>query len=189
MTQDPFVWAQSLDTLFEQVWSRLSRGVRDRHAPARHPTLATVSTDGRPQLRTVVLRGAEKADGTLRVYTDMHSHKVAELQATPFAALHIWDSSAHLQIRLATLVTILTGAEVAELWHQLPDHARLAYGSTPAPGTALPAALDYSKTPDPTAFAVLHLTIDSMDVVHLGPNHRRAAFRREDDWAGQWLAP
>lgn len=189
MTADPFAWAQSLDTLFDQVWSRLSRGVHDRHAPARHPTLATVSTDGRPQARTVVVRAADKVAGTVRVYTDLQSHKVAELRATPFAALHVWESSAHLQIRLAASVTIATGPEVAELWRKVPDHARMAYGSAPPPGTPVQESLGYSKTPDPQAFAVLHLAIDSMDVVHLGPNHRRATFCRDNGWAGQWLAP
>jgi pyridoxamine 5'-phosphate oxidase len=189
MTPDPFAWAQSLDTLIEQVWRRLLRGVHDRHAPARQPTLATVSTEGRPKARTVVLRAADRRTGTLRVYTDAQSHKVVELRATPFVALHIWDSSAHLQIRLAASVTILTGAEVVEPWRDMPEHARMAYGSTPLPGTPVSDALCYTKTSDPSAFAVLHLTIDSMDVVHLGPQHRRAGFRRDDSWAGQWLVP
>lgn len=189
MTPDPFDWAQSLDTLYDQVWRRLLRGVHDRHAPARHPTLSTVSPEGHPQARTVVLRAAEKRGGTLRVYTDVNSHKVAELRATPFGALHIWDSGAHLQIRLAASATILTGAEIAELWRTMPDHARMAYGSRPQPGTALSDALSYTKTPDPDAFAVLHLVIDSMDVVHLGPQHRRAGFRRSDQWNGEWLVP
>ncbi|MFP3387127.1 pyridoxamine 5'-phosphate oxidase family protein, partial [Tritonibacter sp. SIMBA_163] len=52
------------------------RGVHDRHAPARHPTLATVSPAGMPQARTVVLRGADKQAATLTLYTDVHSDKV-----------------------------------------------------------------------------------------------------------------
>ena len=137
----------------------------------------------------MVLRAADKEAGSVRVYTDAQSHKVAELRATPAAALHVWDSAAHLQIRLAASVAIRTGKDVADIWDKMPDHARLAYGSAPAPGTPVPEALGYSKTPDPHAFAVLDLTIDSMDVVHLGPDHRRAAFRRDDGWAGHWLAP
>lgn len=123
MTTDPFGWARSLDTLFDQAWTRLSRGVHDRHAAARHPTLATASARGRPQARTVVLRAADKGNGAILVYTDLQSHKVAELRISPFAALHIWDSSAHLQIRLAASVSILTGPDVAELWRNMPDRA------------------------------------------------------------------
>ncbi|MBC7737166.1 MAG: pyridoxamine 5'-phosphate oxidase, partial [Candidatus Saccharibacteria bacterium] len=46
MTTDLHGWADQLDTLLAQVWSRLVRGVGDRHAPARHLTLATVSAAG-----------------------------------------------------------------------------------------------------------------------------------------------
>ena len=55
---------------------RLLRGVRDRRAPTRHPTLATVTPDGRPKARTVVLRAADKQAGILELHTDLHSAKV-----------------------------------------------------------------------------------------------------------------
>ncbi len=182
-------WAAGLTTLHDQVWTLLTRGVKDRRAAARHLTLATVSQDGKPQARTVVLRGADKANATLDVHTDIHSAKVAELRSNPFAALLVWDSSAHLQMRLDVDVAILTGAEVADVWARVPDLARLSYGSTPAPGQIVSHSLDYSKKPDQAAFAVLKMTIEAMDVVHLGPDHRRARFERTDNWNGQWLAP
>jgi hypothetical protein len=65
MNVDPHTWAQMLGTLYTQAWHRLVRGVHDRHAPARHPTLATVTPDGWPQARTVVLRAADHAQHTL----------------------------------------------------------------------------------------------------------------------------
>jgi pyridoxamine 5'-phosphate oxidase len=37
----------------------LVRGVPDRRSPFHHPVVATIGTDGRPRLRTVVLRGFE----------------------------------------------------------------------------------------------------------------------------------
>lgn len=43
MSLDPHPWAQQLGTLYYHAWQRLVRGVHDRYAPARHPTLATVS--------------------------------------------------------------------------------------------------------------------------------------------------
>jgi pyridoxamine 5'-phosphate oxidase len=109
MKSDPHPWASDLAGLHSEVWLRLTRGVHDRHAPARHPTLATVSPDGRPQARTVVLRAADKAAGTLDIHTDLRSAKVADLRATPFAALHVWDAAAHLQLRLEAQFTLLTG--------------------------------------------------------------------------------
>lgn len=189
MTPDPHPWAAELDSLHAQVWTRLQRGVRDRHAPARHPTLATVGANGMPQIRTVVLRAALAQEASLDIHTDLRSAKVAELRASPLAGLHIWDASAHLQIRLETAATILTGHEVLETWQRVPDASRVAYGTMPPPGAPISHALAYEKPPDAASFAVVRLQVLAMDVVHLGPNHRRARFERADNWAGQWLAP
>ena len=189
MKPDPHPWAGDLSQLHAEVWLRLTRGVHDRHAPARHPTLATVTPGGRPQARTVVLRAADKLSGTLDIHSDLHSAKVQELHATPFAALHMWDASAHLQVRLEAGVTLLTGQDVATIWAVVPETSRLSYGSTPAPGQPIAQALAYTKKTDPTCFAVLRLRVQTIDALHLGPNHRRARFDRTSDWAGEWLAP
>jgi pyridoxamine 5'-phosphate oxidase len=189
MKPNPHPWAGDLSQLFVEVWRRLSRGVHDRHAPARHPTLATVASDGRPQARTVVLRAANKPAGTLDLHTDLRSAKVQELRAMPFAALHVWDTSAHLQVRLEARVEILTGQDVAMIWAGVPEASRLAYGTSPAPGQPIADALAYTKGPDPAFFAVLRLNVSSVDALHLGPNHRRARFDRLDGWTGVWLTP
>lgn len=189
MKRDLHQWADDLDNLRAEIWRRLKRGVHDRRASARYPTLATVSAKGLPQQRTVVLRAADEGAATLRVYTDLHSGKIADLRACPVAALHIWDNAAHLQMRLQARVSILTGPEVAHIWAQLPEAARLSYGSTPSPGTALANALAYEKHPSEAAFAVLHLELQDMDILHLGPQHRRARYQRSDSWQGHWCAP
>lgn len=189
MTIDPHPWAATLDGLYAQVWARLVRGVADRRAPARHPTLATVSPDGWPEARTVVLRAADPATATLDLHTDLRSAKVAALRAKPHAALHIWDQTAHLQIRITADVTILTGDPVAATWAKVPEASRRAYATTPSPGQAIPTALAYRAESDQTFFAVLRCTVQSMDILHLGPEHRRAAFDRATNWAGSWLSP
>lgn len=189
MTQDPFIWATSLDGLLSQVWLRLSRGVNDRHAASRHPTLATVSLDGRPQARTVVLRSADRVTSSLMVYTDKSSGKVRDVEVTPFAALHVWEPSAHLQIRLDAKVTLLSGPAVDQTWERLNDVSRSSYGSTPDTGQEISSSLDYKKTRDRDAFTILHLDIVQIDALHLGPNHRRAKFTAGDNWTGQWIVP
>jgi len=189
VTPDPHPWASNLSELHAQVWMRLLRGVRDRRAPTRHPTLATVTPDGRPQARTIVLRAADKQAGSLDVHTDLHSAKVVELSAAPFASLHVWDASAHLQIRLEANVAILQGEDVAEIWARVPELSRLSYGGSPAPGQLISGALNYNKVPDPARFVVLRLSVQTIDVLHLGPSHRRARFDRCTNWAGAWLAP
>lgn len=187
---DPHPWALDLDTLHYHAWQRLIRGVRDRHAPARHPTLATVSADGFPQARTVVLRAADRSRQHLEIHTNLFSAKVEELRQTPVAALHVWDSGSSLQIRLLADVTIITGADAAAAWSAVPDRSRRAYSSDHRPGKPIASALDYEQTPDPQAFAVLRMELRQMELLHLGnQHHRRALFSRDDDWAGKWLVP
>lgn len=188
MTIDPHPWASALDTLYEQVWHRLIRGVHDRHAPSRHPTLATVSPQGMPNVRTVVLRGADKTAGRLEIHTNLRSAKVIDIQARPVAALHVWDSGQKLQIRIRTDVDVITGTQAAAKWAMVPQGSRTAY-SAQVPGAPISGALDYDRQPDPEAFMVLSLRVASMDILHLGPDHRRAVYFRENNWSGQWVAP
>lgn len=187
---DPHPWAHDLDSLHDHAWQRLTRGVHDRHAPSRHPTLATVSAKGLPQARTVVLRAADRSRQCLEIHTNLFSAKFEELRHAPVAALHVWDSGSSLQIRLQADVTIITGAETANAWSAVPERSRLAYSSDHRPGKPIPSALAYEQTPDSQAFAILRLDVCVMDLLHLGiQHHRRAQFTRDDDWAGQWVVP
>jgi pyridoxamine 5'-phosphate oxidase len=121
MSAEVHAWAADLGLLRAHVWDRLVRGVHDRRAAARHPTLATVAPDGLPEARTVV--------------------------------------------------------------------SRQSYGTLPAPGHAISDAFAFVKQADPEAFAVLRLSVQAIDALHLGRHHRRARFERTLGWAGQWLVP
>lgn len=178
-----------LDAFLAQAWQHLSRGVADRRAPARYPTFATVGPDGTPQARTVALRGASRAAGTLEVHTDIVTDKVAALRHTPVAALHVWVPRSDLQIRVTANVEILTGDAVAAQWEKIPAGSRVSYGTLPDPGAPIPHVYAYEKPADRARFAVLACTVISLDLVHLGEQHRRAGYSRADGFAGQWLAP
>lgn len=182
-------WFETHDGIHDRVWQCLGRGVADGKSPARLPTFATVSRTGWPEARTVVLRRADRSEALVEVHTDLHSDKIESLRHSPRAALHVWQKTLSLQIRLQCEVTIRSGAEVAEIWAGVPDPSRQSYGITPAPGTPIVDALDYVKEPDPATFAVLTCRIVLIDAVHLGDRHRRAAYSRNGDWVGQWLVP
>lgn len=182
-------WAMHLDSLRGHVWERLVRGMHDRHAPERHPTLATVTAQGWPAARTVVLRTVDAQAASLGIYTDLNSAKVAELRAMPFAAVHSWNAAAHLQVRLEAEATVWTGADAVTDWGCVAEKSRTAYGGTPHAGHAIASARSYTKSADPAAFAVIRLRVMAMDVLHLGTEHRRARFDRADGWQGQWLVP
>lgn len=180
---------EDLSAFLDSCWQHLGRGVADSRSPARYPTFATVSAEGKPEARTVALRAAHRSSHSVEVHTDIATAKVRALAATPFAALHIWLPKADLQIRLTTTVTLLQGNAVEAAWQKVPAASRVSYGTQPDPGLPIESAFDYEKPPLRERFVVLHCAIDHIDLVHLGAKHRRAAFMRSDDWAGQWLAP
>jgi pyridoxamine 5'-phosphate oxidase len=182
-------WFTTLPGLYRQMWHILAQGVADRHAAARHPTLATITPDGWPSARTVVLRAADPVAGTIDIHTDLRSDKIDDLRRCPRAGMHVWDDKLRLQIRLRCDVAILAGAEVGDIWRRVPDPSRQSYGVTPPPGTAIPNALAYEKTPDPESFAVLRLHLAQADLLHLDELHRRGRFSRDNGWQGDWLAP
>ncbi|MGR3433645.1 MAG: pyridoxamine 5'-phosphate oxidase family protein [Shimia sp.] len=180
-------WWNDLGATWDQAWQRLARGTADPKAPARHPTLATISAAG-PEARTVVLRAATASAGTLEVHTDAQSHKADELRADPRAALHVWEPRANLQLRLRCRATLAPGDRAT--WDAMPEHGRLNYGSTPPPGTPIPAPDAYEKSPDLGVYTRILLEVTELDTVYLGrDSHRRALFRRADGWRGAWLAP
>ncbi|WP_333712042.1 pyridoxamine 5'-phosphate oxidase family protein [Yoonia sp.] len=182
-------WFETPEGIWQRLWQTLATGVTDPGHPARLPAFATVSPQGWPEARKVVLRSADQASATVTVHTDLYSGKIASLQATPRAALLIWDAGDALQIRLQAQVTIQSGDQTRALWDSVPDHARQSYGVTPPPGTPIPKALAYVKEPNPATFAVLTCTLSQIDAVHLGTAHRRAHFSRGRAWIGEWLSP
>jgi len=169
-------------------WDRLIRGVGDRHAAARHPTLATVDSAGAPTQRTVVLRGAVRAEARIEVHTDAASAKVAHLTRDPRVAFHVWDDKANLQLRLTAHAEILVGT--LDQWERLPEAARRVYGGHPLPGSPVPEAEAFQPSPYPDRYTVLQCHLDTMELLHLGRDlHRRAVFARASGWSGQWIAP
>lgn len=176
------------DTLagtLEAVWNRLQQGVADRTSVARHPVLATVGAGG--EARIVVLRGADRGAGVLRVHTDLRSGKVAELRAEPRATLLVWDAAAQFQIRLRVRVAVISGGEALADWALVPDRARGVYGADPSPGVPIPQPGAATPGPNAQAFAVLACHIRQIETLHLGRDvHRRALFEGE---CSTWLAP
>ncbi len=178
-----------LTAFLNEAWQHLSRGVSDSRSPARYPTFATVSPDGVPEARTVALRAARQSTACVEVHTDIATPKVSALQNNPLAALHVWLPRADLQIRLTARVEILSGDAVEAQWAKVPVGSRISYGTEPLPGSPIDHVFDYEKPAERARFAVLRCWLTEIDLVHLGPQHRRAQYRDTDDWQGTWLAP
>lgn len=121
-------WFETCAGLLQKTWDILGKGLVDAKHPARRPTFATLSEDGWPEARTLVLRASDPATATLALHTDITSNKIKSLTKTPRAALHIWDPDEALQIRMQTDVRVEFGPKTRPLWDKTPGHAQQSTG-------------------------------------------------------------
>lgn len=186
---------QTLDDVLADVFRRWSRGVADRRSAFRSPALATVGPDGRPQVRTVVLRGFDAAARLATVHSDLRAAKVAALRADPAAALHVWDDGAQVQVRIDGTAAISANDELARAeWARLHEGSRAAYRFQPAPATPVEDPADIPRVDEAAAFAqfaVLRVRMDRLEWLHLArEGQRRASFTwRGDVLEQRWLTP
>lgn len=187
--------ADSLDEITIAAFRLLSRGVSDRRSAFRVPTLSTADAAGLPSLRSVVLRGFDPASRCLTIHTDRRSAKIPEIRRMPRVALHVYDRSASLQLRLDGIAEIHVDDAVAQkAWTQTPAMSRLVYALEPPPGTPIQAPSEAigNENSGATNFAVLQIIFDQLEWLWLSHDgHRRAALSWND--AGErhatWLAP
>jgi hypothetical protein len=195
--------ADTLPDILAHAWSLLVRGGADRRSPVHTPVVCSVDEQGLPQARVMVLRNANPADATLRFHTDARSPKVAQLDGRPVAVL-AYHAAEQVQLRISGMARIgRSVTEVDQIWNQSTLFARRCYlaeqapgTSLPGPGSGLPAWIEGQQpTPEQIGparanFAVLWVGVTVIDWLHLANSgHRRAVFRAQDGWAGEWLAP
>lgn len=188
-----------LQAVLAEATRLLSRAVADRRSPLHTPTIATLGLDGRPKLRTVVLRGFDTARRELRFHTDARSPKIAELRAEPSIGIHVYDPGARIQMRIDATATLHADDAVADnAWLASQPMSRVCYGTAPAPGTPIGEGAAFTLPAGPhdiaagrANFVAVMAHIDALEWLHLAhTGHRRARFRWNADGAeGTWLAP
>jgi pyridoxamine 5'-phosphate oxidase len=102
------------------VADAVEAGVREPNAM----TLATVDADGRPDARTVLLRGITGT--TLLWFTDRRSAKGQQLSVVPHAALVIHWPALERQVRVRGPVAMLDDAESDAYFASRPRGSRLS---------------------------------------------------------------
>ncbi len=189
------------------IWARLGRAVVDRRSPWHTPVLATVTADGAPALRVLVLRGVARAERRLRLHTDIRSAKVGEIAAEPRVGLLFYDKAAKLQLRVSGTAQVAhDGAEADSAWAATRLFGRRCYTAPVAPGTpapgpvsGLPAELEHreptreeSETGRPN-FAIVLVEVVRLEFLHLAvTGHRRGVLTWDPHgrgWEGRWLVP
>jgi hypothetical protein len=174
------------DRLYAHLWDRLARGAAEGDDPFRLAALATMGAEG-AEARMVALRRADRQARAVEVHSDLRTAKVAALRADPRGALLFWDAETREQLRLSVRFDLLVGPE--DRWADIPEAARLNYGTDPAPGTPVAAPEDVARVPRLDRFAALPGRVERMDAVSLAHDpHRRARFEGPD-LTGAWVAP
>jgi pyridoxamine 5'-phosphate oxidase len=97
-----------------------------REAGVRQPeamTLATVTPDGRPAARNVLLRGLD--DRGFAFYTNLESAKAADLAHEPYASLVFHWREVERQVRVSGPVNQLSRDEATRYWETRPRGHRI----------------------------------------------------------------
>lgn len=195
-----------LQEIFDGCFRELGRGVVDRRHGFHVPAIATVGLDGAPQVRSVVLRRVDAAEGILSCHSDARSGKVAELAREPRMTWHFYAPELKLQLRVLSNAEYLrVGAVADEAWSRSELSSRRCYLAPRAPGAEcdapspnLPPELVGRRPtveeslPGREHFGVVRARSLAIDWLWLGADgHRRARFTRETSgaWAGAWIEP
>jgi pyridoxamine 5'-phosphate oxidase len=113
LTEDPI-------TLFRQ-W--LEEAVKSEAAEPNAMSLATVSGDGSPNVRIVLLK--DIADKSIRFYTNYKSTKGKDLEANPAAAVSFWWPELERQIRIKGSVEKVGRKESDDYFQSRPRESQL----------------------------------------------------------------
>lgn len=195
-----------LDDLLNWIWSHVEAAASNRDHPMRTPALATAGFE-EPQVRTVVLRQADRAARHMAFHSDRRAQKIAEIRANDRIAWHVWNTEESVQLRLRGHATVHTKDTVAdEMWMAesprslalyLKDRPPASLADEPVDGLpdhAKPGSLTREDiSAGRVHFAAVRTVIDHIDALHLRRDrHQRARFRwdgADQAWDADWLIP
>jgi len=167
-------------------------------------SLATANAQGRPHVRTVLLRGATP-DG-YAFYTNYDSQKGMDLEVNPYAELLFYWQEQERQIRVSGRVVKISEKESTDYYHKRPRDSQIAaHVSTPQSGVIASRDelqqrfWDYHDTmanqeqlDKPEFWGGYRLVPDYYEFWQGRPNrlHDRLSYTRTDDaWTLQRLMP
>ncbi|MEL7464606.1 MAG: pyridoxamine 5'-phosphate oxidase family protein [Pseudomonadota bacterium] len=192
----------TLNDLLDAALDGFAAGAAPGRSPFSMIYAATIGVDGRPRVRTVVIRRFDRDGGGIWFNTDLRSPKAAEIDADRRISVLAYDRDGGFQMRVeGEAILHRDGGAKAAAWTASAARSRICYRHAYGPSDAL----DDPANGDPTEamrapvdadagfenFGAVEVRMETMDVLDLaGSGHRRALFTRADGaWTGRWLAP
>lgn len=177
-----------LGQIEQRIWREL-QAAGERGHPWRLMTLATVTPDGGPDARSVVLRRVDAEHRELYFYTDTRSPKVGQIAAHPKGAIVMWSPALGWQLRIQVDMEVMSsGLAVLSAWAQVKlTPAVFDYLSPVPPGSPL-------SRPSPERgsrehFAVVCCRVRSIDWLDLNTDGQRRARFGPSAGEAVWLQP
>ena len=152
-----------------EAWERLSRAADDPADALRVMTLCTVTPEGKPAGRLVLLRGVDRGSGRIWCHSRRESAKVAELRANPSFTAVGYDPTDAVQLRLTGAARIheLDGEVASHLEQSLraKQSARSIPGRTVDPiwPDDVEALVYLAKRSSQKHFVVLEMRVEAID--------------------------
>ena len=186
------------ESLWELCCLSLSEAVRSARHPFHLLTVSTVTSNGTPDARTVVLRHFGPEYPEIAFHTDTRSKKIQQLTQKPAIHLHWYSADLRVQIRAAATAQIHRGDDRAHAaWANSRTTSRACYTTPLGPGTPVnqfPAAPPIPLDEDPAGlihFAVINCRLSAVEVLTLhATGHQRVRLAvTETPLTWQRLAP
>ena len=184
--------------IYNQIFSLLETGVKDRNSPYHTPTLVTLENNNIPAARTLVLRGVDRETRILRFHTDQRSKKIEQINFNPSGAIHIYSQQDKLQLRFKSNLTLhINGELVDDAWEKSYGMSKICYQVGDTPGSAIESPDAYKYLPEVNNdgkdnFIVILAKIIEIEWLYLScDGHQRAKFthNKSNDLEVTWLVP
>lgn len=177
------------DDILSSIWETLGAAATSRTGFTL-ASLATVTVQGQPRSRSVILRDFRVNPERIFFATHAHSAKVAEIRTNPRVAVTFYDGDSSVQLRVQGTATIVDdAAERLRAWEALAPHTQYQYASLAEPGTPFQENMGVAEDLHAAfqRFAWIQVELHQVEWLNLGSSpHQRWQFERAGNtWTGQ----
>lgn len=162
-----------LNMIDTDCWNALESGANDPDSGFHCLTIASVDQLGKPQARTVVLRGVDRVTRTLEFHTDMRSPKWPALKINPDVTVLGYSDKTQLRLQGAVELHGAHSAVAEAAWQKLSQRTQQTYAGA-APGSNTYNHPNNGGNAEDN-FGVMLIQISQLDWCHLAREHNQRA--------------